>query len=323
MKKDWILKNLLWMIFIIILLLTTIFLSFKLVSSFKERNKLTSENEELQASLGDQRNLTDLYVAKLDTCEKGIEKPLTTEEKLARVEAENERLKSQQVVVKPVTVKQAPVKKKRVAVKKDVTETSFRSETFVPVTRTSSTLTVASNNVTSNTQYKAVLKGDIGTTINASLNPVYYIKGSNSIKSAAFWCGDSNKKMNYDSETGYWFYIDVSRILSGQELSDQSFVLLWNIRTGTINWGGGSYETWLPHEEIKPLLNSVRGFEYGFITDSDLNQMSQKDSRIWSQNNPTGIYQPLLNVGVHERTDVNFWQGWNYRTKVNFQRITN
>jgi hypothetical protein len=322
---DWIKKSLICMIIIIILLVTTVLFGFKSCSSDTEKQVLISNNDSLQTSLNAQAANAAYYAAKLDTCENNIQKPLTDKDRLANAEAEIERLKSQPVAAPaPVmTVRRAPAKTKRKAVNRDVTETQFQAVAFAaPVVRVSSQMTQASDNDASNAQYKAVFKGAVGVTITPKRNPIYYVKGSDAIKAAPYWCGDSNKKMSYDTETGYWFYADLGRILSDQELSDSNFFLLWNILTGTVNWGGGSYKTWLPHESIKTLLNSVRGFEYGYITNDDLNQMSQKDSRIWSPSNPSGIYQPLK-TEVRERTDANFWQGWNYHTKVNFTRIIN
>lgn len=276
----------------------------------------------LQIDLANANIERDTYKAKLDTCENGIQRPLTTEERLAAAEAELERLKNRPVAV-AAPVRRTYTKAKRTTVKNDVEETQFQAVTFsAPVVKVNSSMTQVSDNTASNIQYKAVFKGDVGATITPKLNPIYYIKGNASIKSAPYWCGDSNKKMSYDQETGYWFYIDYGRILSDQELTDSNFHLLWNIFIGTVNWGGGSYKAWMPHESVKPLLNSIRGFEYGFITNDDLNQMSRKDSRVWSPSNPTGIYQPLKEA-VHERTDPNFWHGWNYRVKVNFTRIIN
>lgn len=317
-----------WWIFLLVLIFVIAVFGFFFFTTPKVGNE-SSENKPISADslitrlknrVVDLSIERDTYKAKLDTCENNIQRPLTIEERLAAVEAENARLKSQPVAVVARTPVTSIRRAKRIVVAQDVTETKFQAVTFAaPVVRVSSQMTQASDNNASNAQYKSVFKGAVGTTLTSQRNPIYYVKGSDAIKSAPEWCGDSNKKMSYDTESGYWFYADLNRILSDQELSDPNFFLLWNILTGTVNWGGGSYKTWLPHESIKPLLNSVRGFEYGFITNDDLNQMSQKDSRIWSPSNPAGIYQPLK-AEVHERTDANYWQGWNFRTKVNFTR---
>lgn len=320
----WIKNNKWWMIAIILVIIVAVLFGAKSCSADEEKAKLEKEKAELKADRDVQKRNADFYAAKLDTCENNIQRPQTIEERLAAVEAENEMLRNQPVAVAaPAPVRRTYVKAKRTTVKNDVEETQFQAVAFAaPVVKASSSMTQASDNTASNIQYKAVFKGDVGATITPKLNPVYYVKGGGSIKSAPHWCGDSNKKMSYDQETGYWFYIDYGRILSDQELMDSNFYLLWNIFIGTVNWGGGSYKAWLPHESIKPLLNSVRGFEYGFITNDDLNQMSRKDSRVWSPSNPAGIYQPIKEA-VHERTDQNFYHGWNYRVKVNFTRIIN
>jgi len=281
----------------------------------KQKEELANQNIGLQNSHFKDSVSIDCWKKKYNDCAGVAEPP---------VKEQIEALKAQIAKIKqPVTQKTSVKRKVKLVKQKDVTETKFQAVLFAaPVVKVSSSMTQVSDNTASNAQYKAVFKGAVGVTISPKRNPIYYVKGSDAIKAAPYWCGDSNKKMSYDTETGYWFYADLNRILSDQELSDPNFYLLWNLLTGTVNWGGGSYQTWLPHEYIKPLLNSVRGFEYGFITNDDLNQMSQKDSRIWSPSNPSGIYQPLK-TEVHERTDANYWQGWNFRTKVNFTRIIN
>lgn len=298
-------KNLAWVISIILFILLLI-LGIGFFISNKENKKLETK--------------ANLCAAQLDTCKNNIQKPLTVEERLANAEAELAALKNQPAptpVIRYVPVKQKATVKKAPAKKKDVTETQFTQTSFVmPAVR--SEVVVSNNNSVSSTAYEGEIKGDVGLTINPARRLIYFIKNTVLTGNEFYVNGDNNKKMTLNKESGYWYYID-PRILSDWEIANS--VITWNVKEGMVNWGGGSYQAWFPHESLKSLINSVRGFEYGMITNDDLNQMSQRDSHIWSPKNPNGIYQPLPGINK-ERTDPNYWHGWNIRTKISYKKVT-
>ena len=283
-------------------------------SSELAQDSLSTVIAGLQNDLSNKNNELDEYKAKLDTCENNIQRPLTLEERLANAENELANLKNKPAPAPIVRYVPAKVKAKKTP-KRDVAETKFQTASFVmPATR--SEVVVSNDNSVSNTIYEGEIKGDVGLTINPSRHLIYFVKSTVLTGKEFYVNGDQNKKMSLNGS--YWYYID-PRILSDWEIANS--VILWNVKEGLVNWGGGSYQAWFPHETIKSLINSVRGFEYGKITNDDLNQMSQRDSHIWSPNNPNGIYQPLPGINK-ERTDQNFWHGWNIRTKISYKKVT-
>lgn len=311
MKK----KNIIWIISAILLILILIFGIKSCISN--DQAKLNRENQELKKNLEDQAAAAKFYAAQLDTCRNNIQKPLTVEERLANAEAELAALKNQPApapAIHYVPVKER-VKAKKTPIKKDVAETQFAQTSFVmPAAR--SEVIVSNDNSVSNTAYEGEIKGDVGLTINPSRHLIYFVKSTVLTGKEFYVNGDQNKKMSLNG--GYWYYVD-PRILSDWEIANS--VITWNVKEGLVNWGGGSYQAWFPHESIKSLINSVRGFEYGMITNDDLNQMSQRDSHIWSPKNPNGNYQPLPGMNK-ERTDPNFWHGWNIRSKISYKKVT-
>lgn len=253
--------------------------------------------EELQIARGEIALLT----AKLDTCKNGLVRPLTMEEQLQAVKDELEALKKKPQVVRT-----------RTTARPDVAERSV-TNTFVAASASQAKSTTMIS--LSGVEYEGDISGDLGTTITPDRRLVYFLKNYASIVGSPLLNG--SKKMTLDAD-GYWYYID-PRILSEEEIINGFFT--WNARINDVNWGAGKYDAWLPHETLKPLINDIRGFEYGMITNDDLNKMSQRDSRVWSPNNPSGIFQPLPGISK-ARNDNNFWHGWNYRTKINYKRVT-
>ncbi len=267
----------------------------------KWKDSLAVVQKESFAKLQYERSQVAYLTAKLDTCENGLVRPLTVEEQLQAVKDELEALK-----------KKPQVLRTRTTARPDVAERSV-TNTFVAASASQAKSTTMIS--LSGVEYEGDISGDLGTTITPDRRLVYFLKNYASIVGSPLLNG--SKKMTLDAD-GYWYYID-PRILSEEEIVNGFFT--WNARINDVNWGAGKYDAWLPHETLKPLINDIRGFEYGMITNDDLNKMSQRDSRVWSPNNPSGIFQPLPGISK-ARNDNNFWHGWNYRTKINYKRVT-
>lgn len=280
------------------------------IAECPETDSLALVIDALESQISGKEAEIEEFKLKLDTCENNIQRPLTTEQRLAAAEAELQKLKKKPRVVY--------VRSSSTKTSVDVPQSNFSSSSF-NYAAPSEELSVSSINLANNTTYSGKIEGDFGVTTNSKKNLVYFASNSAGLLGGVYYVnGDPNKKMVLDEKTNYWFYVD-PRILSEEEIATKYFT--WNMKMSVINWGGGSYQSWFPHESIKSLLNSVRGFEYGKITNDDLNQMSQRDSRIWSPNNPGGIFQPLPDVN-NNRSDTNFWHGWNIRTKVTYKKVT-
>lgn len=300
-------KNLLWIVVAIILIIAAFFLGAKGCSGVDEINKEWKDSlakiqsqhfEKIQIA----RAEIALLTAKLDTCENGLVRPLTMEEQLQAVKDELRALKRQP----------RAVTRTRTLARPDVAERSV-SATFTPAPQSERVVTASVS--LSGVEFEGDTSGDLGTTITPERRLVYFLKHYSSIIGTPLVNGIH--KMTLDAD-GYWYYID-PRILSEEEIINGFFT--WNVRINDVNWGAGKYDAWLPHETLKPLINDIRGFEYGMITNDDLNKMSQRDSRVWSPNNPNGIFQPLPGISK-ARNDNTFWHGWNFRTKINYKRVT-
>lgn len=301
-------KKWLWIVALIILVIVVFFVGKGLGSANQGQvnkewkdslAKIQSQHfEEIQIA----RAEIALLITKLDTCENGLVRPLTVEEQLQAVKNELDALKKKPQVVRT-----------RTALRSDVSEKLLITDAFMPAptSQVKSTTTISLPGA----EYEGDISGDLGTTITPDRRLVYFLKNSSSIVGTPLLNG--SKKMTLDADD-YWYYID-PRILSEEEIINGFFT--WNVRINDVNWGAGSYQCWLPHETLKPLINDIRGFEYGMVTSDDLNKMSRRDSRVWSPSNPNGIFQPLPGVSK-DRNDNNFWHGWNYRTKINYKRVT-
>lgn len=322
--KNFIVNSWYWIVIIIALVVFGFIKSCESSSSIDEASVELSQHEKdsingviigLRNQLESTEDNLATYKAKLDTCEQGLKRPLTVEQRLAAAEEELNRLKSQPAASR------APryVAPRAASRKADVAETHFESSFTAPTASSSSRVSVSTNNTIPNSQVEGQMNGEVGMTVNPQKNPIYFIKDKGLV-GKDFWVnGDVNKKMIFDAETGYWFYINSNRIMSDEDMN--SFET-WNIKGGVVNWGGGTYDMWYPHESLKPLISSVRGFEYGLITPEDLVQMSKRDGRVWSSSNPNGVFQPLQGINK-DKNDQNFYHGWNFRARINYKKITN
>jgi len=317
--KDWIKKNLAWVIVIILLIISLAFIAYKLYQSNIEKAQLSGKNEQLQGSLQEEKNAANLYFHQLDTCEHGIPRP--TPVAVAVVQAQPEMVAAPQ----PQLVAKKRTPKKSVK-RQDVEEVQFTQSSFAPV-RSSAPAPVrtetnyaADNNSLPITNYEGDINGDFGTTIDANGHLIYFIKASvianNKGNTAPRLNGEHGSPFTLDKSSGYWFYVD-QRLISGQEINSSGYAVIWNIFIGQVNYGTGSYPAFLPHQSIKPLLNKVRGFEYGEITKEDLAEMGKDNSHI-----ANGTIRPLRLSSSPGHDNAQFWHGWNFVTKIYAKKKT-
>jgi|GEM_PF-4856650 len=243
--KDWMKKNLGWVIAFILLLLLVIFLAYRFHKSEIEKTLLSCQNEQLATDLNNQKSATDLYAAKLDTCEHGIPRP-----------------KPAPVVVQQV---QAPVKKvaNKPSKKNDVAELSFAKTSFSAPVRAAApvkteTTYQAEDSSLPITNYEGAITGNFGTTINGNGHLIYFIKESvianNKGNIAPRLNGVNGEPFILDKSSGYWYLVD-SRLISSQEINNSGYAVVWNIYIGRVNYGTGSYPAFLPHQSLKALIN--------------------------------------------------------------------
>lgn len=308
--KDWMKKNFGWVIALILLLLLVIFLAYKFHKSEIEKALLSCKNEQLATDLNDQKSTTDLYIAKLDTCENGIARPIPAPVIVEQVQA---------AVNAPRKVSKKPSKKN------DVAELAFPKATFsAPVRSAAPVRTETSYSAEDSslpiTNYEGAITGNFGTTINSDGHLIYFVKESvianNKGNIAPRLNGVNGEPFVLDKNSGYWYYVD-SRLISSQEINSSGYAVVWNVYIGKVNYGTGSYPAFLPHQSLKALINKVRGFEYGEITKEDLAQMGQENASI-----ANGTIRPLRITSSPGHDNANFWHGWNFVTKIYAKKKT-
>lgn len=317
-------KTILWIVGIVVVVGGMIFGGIKACSgpstddsaaiAKHEKDSINSVIIGLQNDLDNANAERNDYKAKLDTCENNIQRPLSVEERLAAAEAELANLKAKPAPAQKVRYTAPKQKRSKPA---DVTETQFAPVSFTAPNRTpvrTETSYTADNTSLPITNYEGEISGDFGTTISSDGHLVYFIKSSvvanNKGNVAPRLNGENGAAFTLDKGTGYWYYID-SRLISGQEINSAGYAVTWNIFIGHVNYGTGSYPAFLPHQSLKPLINGVRGYEYGEITASDLTEMSKSNASI-----ANGTIKPLRLSSSPGHDNANFWHGWNFVTKI-------
>jgi hypothetical protein len=307
----------------IILLFMMAFVTFKACNNAETKKAETAEAkvapvvdpcaEKLKAALA----RADSLQAALDIC---CPKPkvLTVEEKLAIVERELAALKRA-----PRSYNSKP---KDVSPTEDVVEKSFTGNNFKPKNTTVTEETFPADNTSLPiTQYEGGFSGAYCLTINDDGYLVYGIKNAPNITQAPLLNSENGPAMTLDNASGYWFYIDYNRLVSVQEINTWNYAMEWNVYIGQTNYGTGSYPTYLPHQSLKPLINKVRGKEWGEITDDDLMQMRKENPDIWTPSSE-GTLRPFrldaTNGRAYGKEDKNLYQGWNFRTKIYAKKRT-
>lgn len=261
----------------------------------------------------------DSLQAALDIC---CPKPkvLTLEERLEIAERELAALKRAPKQTYTRTTKSSTPKN-------DVAEKSFGTSGGFKLKNTTTTEETfpADNTSLPITQYEGGFAGAYCLTINDDGYLVYGLKNTPAITQAPLLNSENGPAMTLDANSGYWYYIDYTRLVSVQEINTWAYAMEWNVYVGQTNYGTGSYPTYLPHQSLKPLINKVRGKEWGEITDDDLTQMRKENPDIWTPNSE-GTLRPFrldaTNGRAYGKEDKNLYQGWNFRTKIYAKKRT-
>lgn len=157
--------------------------------------------------------------------------------------------------------------------------------------------------------------GDFCTTVqNAylvyAISDSYWQKCTQKTVSAPMIEGQA---MILDSSIGYWV------LISGTILTPETIVngtYRWSVYIGKFQGSGFSYDMYLPHESVKPIMRSVRGREDGEVTSDEIGRMGQQDENIGR-----GLIAPNQTSVVG--SDGNIYFGWAFNTPVNYTVKTN
>jgi len=327
MKKN---ERFYWSGGLVLLLILALFFIFKACDSEKEKAQAAKEKADAAKEIATEKDRAALYLAQLDTCKDALPRKLTLEERLKIAEDRLANMKDRPTRTPVIrhTVRRTYPARKTVR-RNDVEETQFPTSFFQQKTTTqaprSSARTETTNYSIDNgalpiTNYLGAITGDFGTTIDGTGHLIYFIKASvvsnNKGNVAPRLNGENGAQFTLDSSTGYWFLLD-SRLISGQELNSAGYAVVWNTYIGQVNYGTGSYPAYLPHQSIKALLNKVRGFEYGEITQEDLAQMGQDNAAV-----ANGTIHPLRLNSSPGHDNVNFYHGWNFVTEIYAKKKT-
>lgn len=271
-----------------------------------------SERDNAQSELSGASERIDSLQKALNKC-KGIKEKLTPEEELALLRKENAALRK------------GPKKVTFAAEPEDVTEEKFTNIKFgQPAPTITSETYDADGTSLPITQYEGEIKGDFWVTIDGQGHLLYALKASAwPITQAPRLNFENGPEFTLDSQSGYWYYVDLSRLVSVQEINKK--YAEWNVFIGLTNYGTGSYPTFLPHQSLKPLINKVRGKEWGEISDSDLIQMRKENKNIWTPEAEGGLIPFRLdatNGRALGKEDRNLYQGWNFRNIIFAKRKT-
>lgn len=322
-------KVILWTV-AIILVVAVVALGVNACDSKTLKNELSAKQDSLtearQSTNSLQSNLTEnqdsLAAAKFlaDSLQKAYNKcagVMTPEEELAFLKSKVSDLQKRKPIIKYRYI----CCKTKSKAKPDVAEKKFEPTFSQPVSRVVEIRAATENSLI--TQYQGVMNGDYGTTIdNGSGKIVYFLRNSfvksNGGDEAPRLNGRGGEKFSYNPKTGYWYYID-GQVMTAGEVNSWTYAREWNVYIGQTDYGVGSYETYLPHQALKPLINRVRGKEWGEISDEDLVSMRKLNSSIWTPSSE-GTLRPFRLNGTSGRAlgkeDRQLYQGWNFRTKI-------
>jgi len=313
-------KSIFWTV-TAILVVICIFLFFKSCSNDKSlKNDLSKQQDSLIAA----KQLSDSLRKAYNECA-GI---MTPEERIAFLESKVSDLEKRKPIVRCRVVRPKSFRKfvptrftSPLQKKLDVSEKKFEP-TFSPKPVSRAVETPKENNLLV-AQYQGVMTGDYGTTIdNGSGKIVYFLRNSfvksNGGDEVPHLNGRNGEKFSYNPRTGYWFYVD-GQVMTVGEVNSWAYAREWNVYIGQTDYGVGSYETYLPHQALKPLINRARGKEWGEITDEDLYKMRKLNSSIWTPSSEGTLRPFRLNSTsgrAYGKEDKQLYQGWNFRTKI-------
>ncbi len=311
----------------VILVCFFLFVSFKSCTEkeeTEERNKsLESENIDLNRDLANVKDSISLYKEMYEKCA-GILTPEEENKILKQKIIELENKKPVIIIKKVKEPAPASISTPAAVSVPDISETKF-DDNFTP----SPTVTPEENNLVI-TEYQGEMKGDYGITTEDKAGKIVYFLKSTFVKNGGSTetprlNGPNGAKFSYNAETGYWYYID-GQIVTTSEINSWAYAKEWNVYIGKTDYGVGSYDTYLPHQLLKPLINQVRGKEWGEITDEELVKMRKVNPNIWTPTSEGTLRPFRLNSTAgraYGKEDNQLYQGWNFRTKVTaIKRVT-
>lgn len=157
--------------------------------------------------------------------------------------------------------------------------------------------------------YSPKMEGDYGTTFTREYHPLYWIRASNQYTVIPKWNGEYPMTLS----DGYWLYEDRAVTLDDGGLKKD---WAWCVWVGKKTSGASTYDMYLPHEVIKPLLREYLGREYGEISSDDLKILSQYSSGI-----KDGTIRPnriIDNTATGIGKDFHLYEGWEFFTKIQY-----
>lgn len=219
----------------------------------------------------------------------------------------------------------------------DVPENAFKNTfksttaTTTPAiteTRTSSEVIVPGRGNLAITVYTGGLEGPACTSIDKQGHLIYAIKAEGVNAANASIAPELNyvggPKFTLDPNQGWWFCVDMNRLVSVQEINNDNSAVEWGVYIGKVTSGNYTYENWLPHAWTKGTLKAARGKEWGEITPADLIKMHAIDPNIWTESTGGTIkfFAPGDTGGkVLSPDDHNSYYGAKFHTRIYGQRI--
>lgn len=166
-------------------------------------------------------------------------------------------------------------------------------------------------------EFLPVYSGDYGTTTSIEETPgtAYLL---HYLSDAAFKRANpttevpemNEQRMTFKADIGYWINIDYGTILT-RELILANDKYCWSVYIGEFIYSGGSYDMWIPHETLKPIMKQVRGREDGKATDAELQKMGES---------VPGIKQGTISQnGIAVKASGKDYYGWQFCTPINYK----
>jgi hypothetical protein len=210
---------------------------------------------------------------------------------------------------------------------------TFKSTTTttpaVSKTITSSEVIVPGGGNLAITVYTGGMEGTYFTSIDKQGHLIYGIKADAVTAANASIAPELNfvggPQFTLDQNQGWWFYVDMNRLVSVQEINSDNAAVEWGAYVGKVTSGNYTYENWLPHAWAKGTLMAARGKEWGEITDSDLAKMHAIDPNIWTSTTGGTIkfFAPGDTGGkVLSPDDHNLYYGAKFHTRIYGQKIS-
>ena len=316
-------KTVYWIIGAVILICVIVFIVFFVIRSNGSRLIKTTKVT-ITDSCSVEKHRADSLQLALNDC-LGVSKPLTLEEQVTQLQNDLANLKNQP---KTTTVRTGTGNKQKSSKQKtsvDVVESTFSSNFVSQPTSTKVTTTTFASDGGSTpiTLYEGGTPDNFGVTISGTGHVLFYIKNSVWVaampaNSVPILYSENGPQLTLDQGQGVWFY-ESDRLASVQEINNWSYPVDWCLYMGQVHYGSVTYPAYFPHQVLKPLINKIRGKEWGEITNSDLAKMRIENSNIWTPN-AEGTLMPFRenesNGKAYGKEDNNLYVGWRLHNRI-------